>query len=72
MDCVHNPFTTEFETMLGCLRHKDLVQLQGWCCEDTELALEYTPQKLQFDESPVMEAKIEYHFGGCFHSDLSE
>ncbi|KAG6585973.1 L-type lectin-domain containing receptor kinase S.6, partial [Cucurbita argyrosperma subsp. sororia] len=25
--------------MLGCLRHKNLVQLQGWYCEDTELVL---------------------------------
>ena len=27
--------------MVGCLRHKNLVQLQGWCCEDTELVLVY-------------------------------
>ncbi|KAI6689515.1 hypothetical protein NL676_026343 [Syzygium grande] len=39
------PFTTEFATMVGCLRHKNLVQLQGWCCEGNELLLiyEYMP-----------------------------
>ncbi|PKI55596.1 hypothetical protein CRG98_023989 [Punica granatum] len=39
------PFTTEFATMVGCLRHKNLVQLQGWCCEGSELLLiyEYLP-----------------------------
>ncbi|KAF7819827.1 L-type lectin-domain containing receptor kinase S.6 [Senna tora] len=36
-----NPFTTEFATMVGCLRHKNLVQLQGWCCEGSELVLVY-------------------------------
>ncbi|KAK4775736.1 hypothetical protein SAY87_023697 [Trapa incisa] len=35
------PFTTEFATMVGCLRHKNLVQLQGWCCEGSELLLVY-------------------------------
>ena len=30
IDCLRNPFTTEFSTMVGCLRHKNLVQLQGW------------------------------------------
>lgn len=36
-----NPFTTEFATMAGCLRHKNLVQLHGWCCEANELVLVY-------------------------------
>ncbi|GFQ08301.1 L-type lectin-domain containing receptor kinase s.6 [Phtheirospermum japonicum] len=27
--------------MVGCLRHKNLVQLQGWCCERNELVLVY-------------------------------
>lgn len=36
-----NPFSTEFATMVGCLRHKNLVQLRGWCCEGTELVLVY-------------------------------
>lgn len=35
------PFNTEFATMAGCLRHKNLVQLQGWCCERSELVLVY-------------------------------
>lgn len=39
IDCLRNPFTTEFATMVGCLRHKNLVQLQGWCSEGTELVL---------------------------------
>ncbi|KAF3971653.1 hypothetical protein CMV_004771 [Castanea mollissima] len=33
IESVRNPFTNEFATMVGCLRHKNLVQLQGWCCE---------------------------------------
>ncbi|KAA3485085.1 L-type lectin-domain containing receptor kinase S.6-like [Gossypium australe] len=37
----HNPFTTEFAAMAGCLKHKNLVQLQGWCCEGPELVLVY-------------------------------
>lgn len=43
--CNHNPFTTEFTTMTGYLRHKNLVQFQGWCSEGTETALvfEYLP-----------------------------
>jgi serine/threonine protein kinase len=27
--------------MIGCLRHKNLVQLKGWCCEGDELVLVY-------------------------------
>ncbi|KDO83665.1 hypothetical protein CISIN_1g047719mg, partial [Citrus sinensis] len=41
VECARNPFTTEFATMAGCLRHKNLVQLQGWCCEGNELVLVY-------------------------------
>ncbi|KAG7536906.1 Protein kinase domain [Arabidopsis suecica] len=43
--CNRNPFTTEFTTMTGYLRHKNLVQFQGWCSEGTETALvfEYLP-----------------------------
>ncbi|XP_004496496.1 L-type lectin-domain containing receptor kinase S.6 [Cicer arietinum] len=41
LDCLHNPFATEFATMVGCLRHKNLVQLKGWCCEGNELVLVY-------------------------------
>ncbi|XP_010445930.1 PREDICTED: L-type lectin-domain containing receptor kinase S.6 [Camelina sativa] len=43
--CNRNPFTTEFTTVTGYLRHKNLVQFQGWCSEGTETALvfEYLP-----------------------------
>ncbi|KAF2296572.1 hypothetical protein GH714_000281 [Hevea brasiliensis] len=41
IDCFRNPFITEFATMVGCLRHNNLVQLQGWCCEGEELVLVY-------------------------------
>ena len=41
IESVRNPFTNEFATMVGCLRHKNLVQLQGWCCEGSELLLVY-------------------------------
>ncbi|XP_010247279.1 PREDICTED: L-type lectin-domain containing receptor kinase S.6 [Nelumbo nucifera] len=41
VDRFRDPFTTELATMLGCLRHKNLVQLQGWCCEGNELVLVY-------------------------------
>ncbi|CAN0921531.1 L-type lectin-domain containing receptor kinase S.6 [Linum grandiflorum] len=41
IDCTRNPFVTEFATMAGCLKHKNLVQLQGWCCEGPELVLVY-------------------------------
>ncbi|RAL48125.1 hypothetical protein DM860_005549 [Cuscuta australis] len=37
----HIPFYTEFASMVGCLRHKNLIQLQGWCCERNELVLVY-------------------------------
>ncbi|MCD7454731.1 hypothetical protein HAX54_025794 [Datura stramonium] len=37
----HIPFNTEFASMVGCLRHKNLIQLQGWCCERNELVLVY-------------------------------
>ncbi|KAA8546538.1 hypothetical protein F0562_002723 [Nyssa sinensis] len=39
--CLPNPFANEFATMVGCLRHKNLIQLQGWCCEGNELVLVY-------------------------------
>ncbi|CAA7018404.1 unnamed protein product [Microthlaspi erraticum] len=44
-ECNRNPFTIEFATMTGYLRHKNLVQFQGWCSEGTETALvfEYLP-----------------------------
>ncbi|PRQ20657.1 putative protein kinase RLK-Pelle-L-LEC family [Rosa chinensis] len=41
IDRLGSPFTTEFATMAGCLRHKNLVQLHGWCCEGNELVLVY-------------------------------
>ncbi|KAJ1425011.1 Serine/threonine-protein kinase, active site [Sesbania bispinosa] len=41
LDCLHNPFATEFATMVGYLKHKNLVQLKGWCCEGNELVLVY-------------------------------
>ncbi|XP_039023256.1 L-type lectin-domain containing receptor kinase S.6-like [Hibiscus syriacus] len=37
----NNPFTTEVAALAGCLKHKNLVQLQGWCCEGKELVLVY-------------------------------
>lgn len=40
-DHLHNPFATEFATMVGCLWHKNLFQLKGWCCEKNELVLVY-------------------------------
>ncbi|KAK9270335.1 hypothetical protein L1049_025914 [Liquidambar formosana] len=41
IDSFSNPFTNEFGTMVGCLRHRNLVQLQGWCSEGNELVLVY-------------------------------
>nr|XP_011464794.1 PREDICTED: L-type lectin-domain containing receptor kinase S.6 [Fragaria vesca subsp. vesca] len=41
LERLRGPFTTEFATMAGCLRHKNLVQLHGWCCEGNELVLVY-------------------------------
>ncbi|XP_074369353.1 L-type lectin-domain containing receptor kinase S.6-like [Apium graveolens] len=38
---MYNRFTNEFGTMVGCRRHKNLVQLLGWCCERNELMLVY-------------------------------
>ncbi|KAM2909540.1 hypothetical protein FF1_002509 [Malus domestica] len=65
---LRNPFTTEFATMVGCLRQKNLIQLHGWCCEGNALVLVYeyiaqrksqqsSPQKLQFSSCPILEAK---------------
>lgn len=34
-------FATDFATMVGSLTHKNLMQLQGWCCERNELVLVY-------------------------------
>ncbi|KAE8694738.1 L-type lectin-domain containing receptor kinase S.6 [Hibiscus syriacus] len=36
-----NLFNTEFAIMAGWLNHCNLVQLQGWCCEESELVLVY-------------------------------
>ncbi|KAK8649187.1 hypothetical protein V6N13_129921 [Hibiscus sabdariffa] len=36
-----NLFNTEFAIMASCLNHCNLVQLQGWCCEESELVLVY-------------------------------
>ncbi|KAJ1388583.1 Serine-threonine/tyrosine-protein kinase, catalytic domain [Sesbania bispinosa] len=45
LDCLHNPFATEFATMVGYLRHKNLFQFKGWFCEGNELVpvYEYLP-----------------------------
>lgn len=40
IDHLYNPFSNEF-SMAGGLRHKNLVQLQGWCVEGSELLLVY-------------------------------
>ncbi|KAF6163639.1 hypothetical protein GIB67_036099 [Kingdonia uniflora] len=46
IDPFGDPFTNELAAMVGCLKHKNLVQLQGWCCEGNELVLvyDYMPQ----------------------------
>ncbi|KAM2576661.1 hypothetical protein TB2_002407 [Malus domestica] len=65
---LHHPFATEFATMVGCLRQKNLIQPHGWCCEGNELVLVYeyiaqrkpqqsSPRKLQFSSCPILEAK---------------
>ncbi|XP_077236139.1 L-type lectin-domain containing receptor kinase S.6-like [Tasmannia lanceolata] len=36
-----NTFATELTANLGCLRHKNLVQIQGWCIEKNEFLLLY-------------------------------
>ncbi|KAL4272769.1 hypothetical protein GQ457_13G010620 [Hibiscus cannabinus] len=36
-----NLFNTEFAIMASWLNHCNLVQLQGWCCEESELVLVY-------------------------------
>jgi len=39
-------FFTEV-SIINCVRHRNLVQLQGWCCERSHLMLvyEYMPHK---------------------------
>ena len=41
IDHCNNPFTNEFVTVVDRLRHTNLVQLIGWCCEGTEFILIY-------------------------------
>ncbi|KAK9740893.1 hypothetical protein RND81_03G068800 [Saponaria officinalis] len=41
VDDAVTPFTTEFSAMSRSLRHENLVQLLGWCCERNELILVY-------------------------------
>ncbi|KAF8405859.1 hypothetical protein HHK36_007937 [Tetracentron sinense] len=41
VDQFSDPFTTEFAAMVGSLKHRNLIQLQGWCCEGDELVLVY-------------------------------
>ncbi|KAK9167103.1 hypothetical protein Scep_002294 [Stephania cephalantha] len=36
-----DPFTAELSAVMNTLRHKNLVQLQGWCSEGRELILVY-------------------------------
>lgn len=44
IECLCNPFTTEFATMMGCLRQNNLSQLQGWCCEGSFMTVyEFLP-----------------------------
>ncbi|CAM9000854.1 unnamed protein product [Rhodiola kirilowii] len=40
-DTFNNSFTNEFATMAEFLKHDNLVQLLGWCCEGGELVLVY-------------------------------
>uniref|UniRef100_A0A7N0ZW64 non-specific serine/threonine protein kinase n=1 Tax=Kalanchoe fedtschenkoi TaxID=63787 RepID=A0A7N0ZW64_KALFE len=40
-DSFNNSFSHEFATMAEFLKHKNLVQLLGWCCEGGELVLVY-------------------------------
>ncbi|PIA47766.1 hypothetical protein AQUCO_01400397v1 [Aquilegia coerulea] len=41
VDPFADPFLNELAAMVGCLKHKNLVQLIGWCNEGDELALVY-------------------------------
>ncbi|KAL5703485.1 non-specific serine/threonine protein kinase [Ranunculus cassubicifolius] len=41
VDPISNPFEQEITAVVGCLKHKNLVQLVGWCCEKDELVLVY-------------------------------
>ncbi|KAF9597953.1 hypothetical protein IFM89_023354 [Coptis chinensis] len=36
-----DPFTNELAANVGCLKHKHLVKLLGWCSEGKELVLVY-------------------------------
>nr|KYP74819.1 Lectin-domain containing receptor kinase A4.2 [Cajanus cajan] len=60
LDCLHNPFATEFATMVGYLRHKNLVQLKGWCCEGNELVLVY-----EFLPNGSLNKVLHRNFGSC-------
>ncbi|KAI3921803.1 hypothetical protein MKX01_005492 [Papaver californicum] len=41
VDLYGDPFTNELAAVIGCLKHRNLLQLQGWCCEGGELILVY-------------------------------
>ncbi|RZC67549.1 hypothetical protein C5167_011238 [Papaver somniferum] len=66
-DLYSDPFTNELAAVIGCLKHRNLLQLQGWCCERGELILvyEYMPNgsldKLleRTGDSPVAKLKWE-------------
>ncbi|KAI3926619.1 hypothetical protein MKW98_014266 [Papaver atlanticum] len=66
-DLYSDPFTNELAAVIGCLKHRNLLQLQGWCCEGGELILvyEYMPNgsldKLleRTGDSPVAKLKWE-------------